>query len=237
MKSIKLKLIALFAVVATAAICVSMFGFAETAHAESDGMAALEMCEQYLANHAFTTELRGEIRARAFAIPFKQTVCGGRDVNGENFTCTDESRSALANVGYKRSGGAGGYFVSTAEYKKKKFVYGEPREYDYDGYVSAYGLPPTSLSKFVTDGTVTSFERIDERTYKFVLEPVSSTEFCVNQIKTVLNCSSPTYKYVEITVETDGVRPVCVKTYEKFHADKFGGINCTAEYTETFKYN
>ena len=203
---------------------------------DADAMAALMQCDEYVRGNKFTTHASGFIRTRVFGIPCKQTVVSTREVDGENFHAADESRSAFVNVAFDRTGDGNDYSVATGEYKKKRFVFGEPATYTRDEYVALYGLPPIGLCKFdIYDDCVIEARRVDDNTFTYVLDPAKASAHCVNQILSLTEGNAE-YEYAEITLITDGMRPLSVKIVEKFRVEKFGGLKCNSEYTENFEY-
>lgn len=207
--------------------------------ASGDGTDILYKCEEYALEHGFGTTLSGNVKASVFGIPYTLEVGGGRNVSGDSFTDIKESVSAMAKVGVKTCCANGDYRVAQGEYDKKTktFSYGDGESLSGDEFVRRYGMPPTKLVKYALDGNIASVECIDENTFKYVLD-VRAVELAKNEVQTILNSKKPPeYKSVELTLITDGTRAIKITAVEKFRADKFGGINCTATYTEVFSYD
>lgn len=203
---------------------------------DADAMAALIRCDEYVRGNKFTAHASGFIRTRVFGVPCKQTVVSMREVNGENFHAADESRSAFVNIAFDRTGDGNSYSVATGELKKKQFVFGEPATYTRDEYIALYGLPPVGLCKFdICDDCIIEARRVDADTFVYVLDPAKASAHCVNQILSLTEGNAE-YEYAELTLVTDGVRPLSVKIAEKFRVEKFGGLKCRSEYTESFEY-
>lgn len=204
---------------------------------DPEAVRVLAACESYAAGSEFTADMNGTIKARVCGIPYKQNLTSRREVTADGFSETIESVSAFVKAGLRRSGTGDKYTVSRASYKKKSFVYPDPTEMTRDKYIGAYGKPNNRLTKYVTDGTLLSATRIDEHTFRYIFDPARATEFSRNEIRTVLSSESyPKYRSIELTLTADGDRAVKTVTTEKFFVDKFGGIECTATYTETFEY-
>ncbi|MDE7107795.1 MAG: hypothetical protein K2O39_05670, partial [Clostridiales bacterium] len=105
-------------------------------------------------------------------------------------------------------------------------------------YKARYGQPFTGIVKYKLENAVISATVVGDNVYKFVLDPSKATIYSRNEVKTTLGGKSyPKYSRVEFTHPTDSERPVKVTATEKFRVDKFGGTNCTAEYTEVFNFN
>ncbi|MCH5154638.1 MAG: hypothetical protein J1F71_05445 [Clostridiales bacterium] len=206
---------------------------------DAEAMRILGCCNAYVAANGFSTAMSGSVKASVVGVPYTQKIKGGRQVSADgSFTDTAESKSALVKAAVKREYRDGSYIVSRGEYKKKAFKYGKGEKLSKSNYVSKYGKPFTGIVKYNTDGAVISAQAVGENVYKFVLDPVKSTAYCRNEVKTVLGGKSyPTYKSVEFTLTTDGEKPIKVVSVEKFRIDKFGGTDCTAEYTENFVFN
>ncbi|MBD5132569.1 MAG: hypothetical protein HDT28_08310 [Clostridiales bacterium] len=204
---------------------------------DSDAMRVLSVCREYALSHDFDTEMTGAIKAKAFSIPFSQSVSGGRKVRGGGVVDTAESISTLVKAAIKKECSANKYSVSRGEYKNGAFVYSGAVEYDRDGYIAAYGLPPTGLVKYELDNAIIGAVKVDDRTYKFTLDPGGGSVYCKNEVNTVLGAKKTEYTAIEFTLITDGSRALEITSTEKFDVEKFGGTNVTAEYTEKFIYN
>lgn len=205
---------------------------------DAEAMRMLGCCNAYVAEHSFKTTMNGAVKAKVLGVPYTQKIHGGRTVDGEKFTDIAESTSALVKAAVKRERHDGAYYVSRGSYKNKSFDYGDARQLTKSEYISQYGQPFTGVVKYNLDNTVISAKKIKDNVYKFVLDSSHSTAYTRNEIKTTLGCKSyPEYSRVEVTLTTDGERPVKVITVEKFRIDKFGGTECTAQYTEVFDFN
>lgn len=206
---------------------------------DSEAMRILSCCNAYLAANSFSTTMNGTVKASVLGVPYTQKIHGGRTVDCAcgDFTDTAESKSALVKAAIKRERRDGNYYVSRGEYNKKAFSYNAEQSLSKNGYLAQYGQPFTGIVKYNLENTVISAKAVGAGVYKFVLDPAQSTLYSRNEVKTMLGGKSyPTYKGVEFTLVTDGDRPVKVTTREKFKIDKFGGTNCTAEYTEIFQF-
>lgn len=225
------------AAICVLAVAVSLFmPDARASARDVDAIAVLARCDDYVRSNKFTARTSGYIRTRVFGVPCKQTLLSVREVDGENFHAVDESRSAFLNIAFDRTGDGNIYDVATGEYKKKRFVFGEHKTYDRDEYVALYGLPPVGLCKFdIREECVIEARRVDDNTFVYVLDPAKSSALCVNQVKSLTEGDAE-YKYVELTLTTDGTRPLSVKSVEKFTVEKFGGLKCNTEFTENFEY-
>lgn len=233
-------LLALLACMSVLAFLPTMRGRTRTVAARSadaDAVAALNACRAYAAAHDFTTETVGVIKARAFGIPYSQKVTGGRKKCGAHCVEIAESRSALAKAALKKETDADSFLVTLGKYDGKKAVYGEPTELTREGYVAAYGMPNDGLFKYELDGAIISSEHVGDGVYKYTLDPTRAARFSRNEIKTTVGGKTyPDYGSIEITLYTDGERPLKTTVCEKFRVEKFGGTSCTAEYTETFRF-
>lgn len=206
---------------------------------EFDGEAIriLGCCEAYAASHPFSSETEGCVKARVAGIPYTQRISVSRTVDGENFSETCESASALVKAGVRRSCKDGAYFSAHGKYKSKRFEYPEPKELSRERFTALFGKPNVGIVKYVTDGTLVSATRVDDNTFSYVLDPVRATEFSRNEVKTLLGGKSyPTYESVEFTLTVNGDRAEKVVCKEIFRADKLGGITCSAVYTDKIVY-
>ncbi len=206
---------------------------------DAEAMRILGCCNAYAAANDFTTTMTGKVKASVVGVPYTQKIHGGRTV-GCNGDVTDvaESTSALVKAALKRERRDGKYYVSRGDYKNKSFRYNTEQPLSQNNYIAQYGQPFTGIVKYNLDNTVISAKSIGDNVYQFVLDPAQSTVYSRNEVKTTLGGKSyPKYKRVEFTLTTDGERPVKVTTVEKFRVDKFGGTDCTAEYTEVFNFN
>ncbi len=204
---------------------------------DNDAMRAINNAAAYVESNDFITELHGVIKARVFGIPYSQKVSGGRSVRGDEYTDVAESMSAFVKAAIKKEARGGAYFVTHGDRDGKSFSYGEPTELSRSDFVAAYGLPVTGLCKYRLDGAIVGAECAGENIYKYTLDVDRATEYCRNEIKTALGGKSyPEYESIELTLYTDGERPVRLDITEKFRVDKFGGTRCSAEYSETFVY-
>lgn len=205
--------------------------------ADADALAALNACRAYADAHDFTTDTVGTIKARAFGIPYSQKVTGGREKCGAHCVEIAESRSALAKAALKKETDADGFFVTLGKFDGKKAVYGAPTELTRESYIAAYGMPNDGLVKYELDGAIVSSEHVGDGVYKYSLDPTRAARFCRNEIKTTVGGKTyPEYGSIELTLYTDGERPLKLTVCEKFRVEKFGGTSCTAEYTETFRF-
>ena len=206
---------------------------------DKEAMRALGYCNAFIGANSFSTAMNGSVKASVVGVPYTQKIKGKRTVNADgSFTDIAESKSALVKAAIKREYKDGNYFVSLGEYKKKAFKYGKGETLSKAGYIAKYGKPFTGLVKYNIENAVISAQPVGENTFKFVLDPDKATEFCRNEVKTMLGGKSyPTYKSVEFTLTTDGEKPIKVVSVEKFRVDKFGGTECTAKYEENFVFN
>lgn len=207
---------------------------------DEEAMRVLGCCNAYLAESGFKTTMNGTVKASVVGVPYTQKVHGGRTIDGANDIYTDvaESTSALVKAAIKRERRNGVYYVSRGSYKNKSFSYGNEQELSKTSYIAQYGQPFTGVVKYNLENTVVCAEKISDGKYRFVLDPIHATVYSRNEVKTTLGGKSyPEYKSVEFTLTTDGDKPVKVTTTEKFKIDKFGGTNCTAQYTEMFSFN
>ena len=204
---------------------------------DPEALRALNYCKAYAAANDFSTTLDGSIKAKVFGIPHTQNVSGRRTVSGEKFSEVVESVSTFVNAGFKKQYDGGEFSVSAGDYKKKAFVYGSPKKLSRDRYVLAYGKPYIGIVKYELDGSIISAEKLDDNTFRFVLDVQSATRYCRNEVRTILGGKSyPEYDSVEFTMISDGERVIKITSCEKFKVDKMGGTNCVANYTEIFNY-
>lgn len=211
---------------------------ARTSGIDDDAMRVLGCCNAYVAANDFSTTMRGTVKARVLGIPYTQRVVGGRKVSGEDYTEFAESTSALIKAALKRERRDGEYYVAHGEYKNKRFHYGKAEELSKDDYAKAYGQPFTGTVKYCIDNAIVKAVKSGENSYRYTLDPARATVHSKNEVRTTLGGKSfPVYKSVEFTLITDGERPIKVTCTEKFRIDKFGGTDCTAEYTEIFKFD
>lgn len=205
---------------------------------DSEAMQALGAANAYVAANDFTTTMNGSVKARVIGIPYNQKVYGKRTVSGDYFCDVAESVSALVKAAVKRERKDGSYFVSQGNYKSKAFTYSAATQLSHDNYVKQYGQPFTGVVKYKLDNAVLKAEKIGQNKYSFTLDPAQATLYSRNEVKTTLGGKSyPKYESVKFTLITDGERPIKVTATEKFKIDKFGGTNCTAQYTEVFKFD
>lgn len=206
---------------------------------DAEAMRVLGCCNAYAAANDFTTTMTGTVKAKVVGVPYTQKIQGGRNVSRDgDVTEVAESSSALVKAALKRERRDGKYYVSRGDYKNKAFRYNNEKSLSEKQYSAQYGQPFTGIVKYAMDNAVISATVIGDNVYKFVLDPAQSTLYSRNEVKTTLGSKSyPKYSRVEFTLTTDGDRPVKVTSVEKFRVDKFGGTNCTAEYTETFHFN
>ncbi len=233
-------------ILAGAAFLPTVLASRETSQAATVGcggneeaLSALDCCNAYTAKNDFTTTMTGTVRAKVIGIPYSQRIHGGRTVCCDGtFTDVAESTSALVKAALKRERRDGKYCVSRGDYKNKAFRYDTERALPEKNYIEQYGKPFTGIVKYDLDGAVISATTVADNVYKFVLDPDIATRYSRNEVKTTLGSKSyPKYTSVEFTLTTDGERPVKVTATEKFRVDKFGGTDCTAVFTETFKFN
>lgn len=206
---------------------------------DAEAMRVLGCCNAYAAANDFTTTMTGKVKASVVGVPYTQKIHGKRTVGIDGtFTDVAESKSAIVKAALKRERRDGKYYVSRGEYKNKSFSYNPEQPLSQNNYIARYGQPFTGIVKYNLDNTIISAKAVGDNVYKFVLDPAQSTLYSRNEIKTTLGGKSyPQFTRVEFTLTTDGDRPVKVTTTEKFRVEKFGGTNCTAEYTETFHFN
>lgn len=210
-----------------------------SADVDAEAVRVLGCCDAYTAANAFTADMTGTVKASVLGVPYTQKIYGSRTVErgGEGFTQIAESTSALVKAAVKRQQRDGKYYVSRGSYKNKSFSYGDEQELSKSNYIAQFGQPFTGVIKYCLSNSIISAQKIDDNTYSYVLDPAHSTVYTRNEVKTTLGGSSyPEYKSVRFTLTTDGERPIRVVCTEKFKIDKFGGTNCTAEYTETFTF-
>ena len=205
---------------------------------DPEAMRALGCCTAFIGANDFSTAMSGTIKASVVGVPYTQKINGKRTVNADgSFTDIAESKSALVKAAVKREYKGGSFHVTRGEYKKKAFTYGNGEDLSKNSYISKYGKPFTGLVKYNIENTVIAAQAVGKNSYRFVLDPDKATSFCRNEIKTMLGGKSyPAYKSVEFTLTTDGEKPIKVVSVEKFRIDKFGGTECTAQYTETFVF-
>lgn len=204
---------------------------------DSAAVDVFEKCAEYASEHGFTTKLTGNVKASVLGVPYNVKVRGGREVNGDEFCDVTEGISALVKFGQKKQYAGGEYTVSRGTYKDKQFTYADPTPIAHDSYVDSYGMPPTGLVRYVTDGTIISAEQVDENTFVYTLDAARATEYYRREGRTVLNCDEcPTYKSITLTLVTDGERAIKITADEKIRVPKFGGIDCTATFTEVYSY-
>ena len=207
---------------------------------DSDGIAKLSTCTAYVAAHGFSTTMTGKITARVLGVKYTQKVSGGRTVDGDRFTDTAQSISSLVKVALRREYDGEEYKIYRGEYrdKDKTFAFDNGKTVDKQQYVGLYGKPNIGVVKYAVDSSVMSVKKVGDNAYRFALDPVRATAYCKNEVKTTLGGKSyPHYSSIEFTLYFDGDRPIKVTSVEKFRVDKLGGTDCTAEYTETFKFN
>ena len=203
-----------------------------------EAMQALGAAGAYVAANDFETTMSGAIKAKVVGIPYTQKVHGKRTVSGDCFCDVAESTSALVKAAVKRERKDGGYYVSKGNYKCKSFSYPDGEKLSHDSYVKKYGQPFTGIVKYNLNNTILKAEKIGANKYVFTLDPAQSTLYSRNEVRTTLGGKSyPKYESVMFTLTTDGERPVKVTATEKFKIDKFGGTDCTAQYTEVFKFD
>ena len=202
-------------------------------------MRILGCCNAYAAANDFTTTMTGMVKAKVIGVPYSQKIHGGRNVSRDGaFTEVAESSSPLVKAALKRERRDGKYYVSRGDYKNKAFHYNTEQPLSEKSYTAQYGQPFTGIIKYNVDNAIISATAVGDNVYKFVLDPAKSTLYSRNEVKTTLGGKTyPKYSRVEFTLTTDGDRPVKVTATEKFRVDKFGGTDCTAEYTETFHFN
>lgn len=209
-------------------------------HRESldmEAMTALGDACAFAACNDFSVKTSGEIKAKAFGIPYTQKVIGGRSVKGGVYTEYAESKSAFVKSAFRKKSVAGGVEVSRGEYKNKKFVYGKPKFMASDAFEKSYGKPATGIVRYELDGTVKCAEKVKDGVYKYKLDAKRAAQYTRNEVKTLTKSDKhPVYESVSFTLWLDGSRPVKVCTSEVFRADICGGLRCTAKYTETFDF-
>lgn len=206
---------------------------------DAEAMRVLGCCNAYAVANDFSTTMTGSVKARVVGVPYTQKIYGGRTVGRDGaFTDVAESKSALVKAAIKRERRDGKYYVSRGDYKNKAFRYNAEQPMSEKNYTAQYGQPFTGIVKYRLENAVVSAMAVGDNVYKFVLDPAQSTLYSRNEVKTTLGGKSyPKYSYVEFTLTVDGDRPVKVTTVEKFRVDKFGGTDCTAEYTELFSFD
>lgn len=234
-------LLALLAGMSVLALVPAMFGGAARPVAarsnDPDALAALGACRAYADTHDFTTETVGTIKARAFGIPYSQKVTGGRVKHGAHCVEIAESRSAIAKAALRKETDAESFKVTRGGFDGKTAVYGDPTEMTREDYIAAYGMPNDGLVKYELDGAIIGAACVGDGVYKYTLDTTRAPRYCRGEIKTTVGCKSyPEYSSIELTLYTDGERPVKLEICEKFRVDKFGGTSCTAEYTEVFRF-
>ncbi len=204
---------------------------------DCDAERALNNCIAYCDGRDFDTALDGKVKARVFGIPYTQSVTGGRSVRGGDCHDTAESSSAFVKAAIKKEYVGGRYFVTLGDYKKKRFVYGEPQEMNAAEYIASYGKPCVGLVKYELGGAVIESKCLGNGEYEFELDPSRATAYCRNEIKAALKSKSyPEYESVTLHLVADGEKPIKVTVTEKLRVEKFGGTFVTAEYTETFDF-
>lgn len=205
---------------------------------DSEAMRVLGCCNAYVAANGFKTTMSGAIRASVVGVPYTQKIRGSRTVDSNSYIEVAESVSALVKAAIKRERRDGAYYVSHGTYKNKAFKYDDEQKLSRSSYVAQYGQPFTGVVKYNIENTITQATRVSDNTYTYTLDPNRATVYSRNEVKTTLGGKTyPHYKSVEFTLVTDGDRPVKVTSTEKFRIDKFGGTDCTAEYTEVFNFN
>lgn len=235
-------LLAIVVLLAGLSFLPSVRGTAAVASARSsaldpEAIRVLNCCRAYAAVNDFSTKLNGSIKAKVYGIPYTQGVSGARTVEGEDFCMVTESASAFVKAGMKKQCENGEYSVTDADYKKKAFVYGSPKKLERDRYIATYGKPSTGLVKYELDGSIISAERVDDDTFRFVLDARRATRYSRNEVRAILGGKSyPEYEAVEFTLTTDGERAVKITYREQFTVDRMGGTRCTAQFTEVFEY-
>ncbi len=209
----------------------------ENTRTDVEAMRALGDACAFAARNDFSVKTSGEIKAKAFGIPYTQRVKGGRSVKGGVFSEYAETTSAFVKSAFRKKSVAGGVEVSRGEYKGKKFVYGKPKLMSRENYEKTYGKPATGIVRYEIDGTVKRAEKIKDGVYKYTLNPKSAAMFTRNEVKTLTKSKKhPVYESVSFTLYLDGDRPVKVCSKEVFRADLCGGLRCTATYTENFDF-
>lgn len=204
---------------------------------DPEAVRVLEECRAYAGSHDFETELDGKIRARVMGVPYVQKLHGGRKVEGEDFSETAESVSALVKAALKKQCKGGEYSVTHGEYKKKRFSYGAGETLSREDYIKSHGMPSTGLVRYELDGAVLGAEKTGENTYTYTLDVRRATAYCANEVRTTLGSKKPPeYSSVSFTLTCVDGRAEKIVSEEKFRVDKYGGLTCTAEYTETFTY-
>lgn len=205
---------------------------------DEEALRVLGCCRVKTCTERFETTLSGTVKARVFGIPYTQNITGMRAVDCDDFTEKSESASAVAKAAVCREKNADGFFVSRGTYKKNKFVYSGKEKIDRETYVDRYGSPNTDLVKYDLDGAIISATALGNNRYRYVLDPHRATELSRNEVRSLLGGKSyPDYKSVEFILHCDGEYPTAVTVKEKFRVDKFGGVDCTLEYTEKFKFD
>lgn len=205
---------------------------------DSEAMRVLGCCNAYVAANGFKTTMSGSIKANVIGVPYTQKIHGNRTVDGNSYLEVAESVSALVKAAVKRERRDGAYYVSRGTYKNKAFKYDDEQKLSRSSYVAQYGQPFTGVVKYNLENAITQAIKTNENTYKYTLDPNRATLYSRNEVKTTLGGKTyPHYKSVEITLVTDGDRPIKVTSTEKFSINKFGGTDCTAEYIEVFHFN
>lgn len=206
---------------------------------DPEAIRVLGCCRAYASSNDFQTTMSGSIKAKVFGLPYTQKVYGSRKVSGDDFTEVAESVSTFVKAGIRRGCTDGKYTIARGNYKKKSFTYGTPTELDRDGYVNAYGMPAIGIVRYELDNSVIGASKVDDNTFRYVLDVRKATAYSRNEVKTTVGSNSyPEYESVEFTLTTDpSNRAIKITAVEKFRIDKFGGTHCTATYTETFNYD
>ena len=224
------------------AVCIFAFlpsgGFSSAVAEELDASAVgvLEKCCDYADSHPFSTSAYGEVTARVFGIKYLQTIYGDRHVNGGEYSERAESVSSFVKAAIKKSRSGGRYFVSHGAFKRGKAVYPDRKELTESDYLASYGAPPLGLLKYELDGNILSAKKVGDNEYVYTLDPVKSTVNCAIGVKTMLGGSLPKYRSVEVVLYTDGAKPIKTVCRERLFVDKFGGVECSATYEETFRF-
>ncbi len=204
---------------------------------DAEAMRVLGDVCAYTSCNDFTVKMNGEIKAKAFGIPYTQRVHGGRSVIGGVYSEHAESKSAFIKSAFRRKSADGGIEVSVADYKNKKFVYRKPKLMKLDAYEKKYGRPNIGIVRYELDGTVKQAVKVKDGVYKYKLDQKPATRYSRNEVKTLTDCKSyPAYESVSFTLYVDGTRPVKISSREVFRIDVCGGLRCTASYVETFDF-
>ncbi len=205
---------------------------------DADAVRALDNATAYVCGNDFKSTMNGVIKARAFGIPYTQKIKGGRSVVNGVYDEYAESKSALVKAAFKKSSDGEHYSVRKGNYKNKKFVYGKPIEFTENDFIAAYGKPAFGIVKYEIDGAITEAKVVGDGVYRFKLDSRRATAFSRNEVKTLLGGDGyPKYENITVTLYTKGGVPVKAVSTEKFRVDKFGGVNCTAQYTEVFDFS